>query len=85
MQVTSIANLERSGFAGIEETRIVHDAKIGGSQITLNGIKNFVYLADALYLPYGESNMHSHYEIDVITVLIDGELRHEGSLKHGTL
>ena len=83
MQITKVDDLKRSGFNGIEETRFVYDKRIGGNNQTLDGLKNFVYFADALYLPFGESKMHSHQNIDVITVLLDGELHHEGSLQHG--
>jgi redox-sensitive bicupin YhaK (pirin superfamily) len=43
----------------------------------------FVYLADARFMPHGETHMHNHHEIDVISVLVDGRLSHEGSLQHG--
>jgi hypothetical protein len=31
---------------------------------------NFVYLADARFLPRGETHLHSHREIDVISVMV---------------
>ncbi|WP_194436448.1 pirin family protein [Vibrio fluminensis] len=75
--------LHRGGFAGIEETRMVHDKRIGGDGMTWDGLGKFVYLADARYLPFGESRMHSHQHINVITVMLEGNLHHEGSLEHG--
>lgn len=83
MKILSRDTLPRGGFAGIEETRLIQDAKIGGNGNTWDGIGSFVYLADARYLPYGESGMHPHLEVDVITIMLEGRLTHEGSMEHG--
>jgi redox-sensitive bicupin YhaK (pirin superfamily) len=83
MNILSRDNLPRGGFAGIEETRLVADARIGGKTDTWNGLGSFVYLADARYLPFGESGMHPHLEVDVITIMLEGRLTHEGSMEHG--
>ena len=50
---------------------------------TWEGIGNFVYLADARFMPHGETGLHSHKEIDVLSVMVEGRIAHEGSLKHG--
>ena len=83
MNILSRDTLQRGGFAGIKETRLIKDAKIGGNSDTWDGLGNFVYLADARYVPYGESGMHPHMETDVITIMLEGRLSHEGSMKHG--
>ncbi|MDD1781391.1 pirin family protein [Enterovibrio sp. ZSDZ35] len=83
MKILERDSLPRGGFAGIEETRLVVDKKLGGNGNTWDGLGQFVYLADARYLPFGESKMHSHREVDVITVMLEGDLQHEGSMKHG--
>lgn len=75
--------LPLGGFEGIKEHRLVVDNKIGGNHDTWDGIGNFVYLADARYNPNGESKMHSHKEIDVISIIVEGRVNHEGSMKHG--
>ena len=49
------------------------------------GIGQFVYLADANFVPRGETRMHEHREIDVISVVMDGRIAHEGSLEHGRM
>ena len=77
-------SLHLGGFAGLKEHRLVVDKRIGGRDDTWDGIGNFVYLADAYFDPYGETKMHPHKEIDVISIVIDGEIHHEGSLEHGT-
>jgi redox-sensitive bicupin YhaK (pirin superfamily) len=83
MQILHRDSLPLGGFAGLTEKRLIQDRKIGGDSSTWDGLGNFVYLADAIYLPYGETKMHSHSEIDVITVMITGRLTHEGSMKDG--
>jgi len=83
MHILQRDSLTRGGFAGIKETRLIRDTRVGGDERTIDGIGNFVYLADARYLPHGESRLHSHHEIDVITVLVEGRLTHEGSLEDG--
>jgi redox-sensitive bicupin YhaK (pirin superfamily) len=76
-------SLTRGGFAGLKETRLIVDNKVGGNNTTWNGLGQFIFLADARYLPYGETRMHPHHEVDVITVMLEGNLQHEGSLEHG--
>jgi len=86
MKILHRDNLERGGFAGLREHRLVTDARLFGehqSSGAWDGIGNFVYLADARFLPKGETRLHSHKEIDVISVMVEGRIVHEGSLKHG--
>ncbi|MBL4596155.1 MAG: pirin family protein [Robiginitomaculum sp.] len=76
-------NLLLGGFAGLKEHRLVADKKIGGKSDTWDGLGNFVYLADARFVPNGETTLHPHKEIDVISVMVEGRIAHEGSLEHG--
>ncbi|MCV6637069.1 pirin family protein [Candidatus Albibeggiatoa sp. nov. NOAA] len=75
--------LPLGGFAGLTEHRLVVDQRVGGDSGTWNGLGNFVYLADAHFQPHGETRMHPHKEIDVISVLVEGRIEHQGSLEHG--
>ncbi len=80
-------SLPRGGFAGLREHRMVMDPKAFGKHInpgTWPGVGNFVYLADARFMPHGDTGMHGHREIDVISVMVEGRISHEGSLEHGT-
>lgn len=75
------------GFAGLTEKRLVMSERIFGPHkqpSTFDGLGAFVYLADANFNPYGDTRMHPHKEIDIISVMVKGRLRHEGSLKHGS-
>jgi len=86
MKILSRDTLELGGFAGIVEHRLVTDSRIFGERKkpeTFEGLGNMVYLADAQYKPLGSSGMHPHSEIDVISIIIDGRVSHEGSMEHG--
>ena len=60
MQILRRDSLHRGGFAGLRETRLIVDNKIGGKNDTWNGLGSFIYLADARFLPQGETHMHPH-------------------------
>jgi len=86
MQVLNRESLPLGGFAGLTEHRLVTDRRIFGSHKapnTFDGIANFVYLADAQFNAHGETHMHPHKEIDVISIMMNGRVSHEGSLEHG--
>ncbi|MCA9002641.1 MAG: pirin family protein [Planctomycetes bacterium] len=86
MHILRFDDLPPGGFAGLREKQFVTDARLFGilkHPPTSDGLGNFVYLADANFYPDGETRMHPHREIDVISVMIEGRIRHEGSLEHG--
>jgi redox-sensitive bicupin YhaK (pirin superfamily) len=86
MEILHRDDLELGGFAGLREHRLVTDSRLFGvhkSTDAWDGIGNFVYLADARFLPRGETRLHHHKEIDVISVMVEGRIMHEGSLEHG--
>lgn len=86
MKMLKYNDLPQGGFAGLLERQFVTDARLFGDRknpATADGIGNFVYLADANFQPKGETGMHPHREIDVISVMVDGRVQHAGSLEHG--
>ena len=86
MEIIHRDDLHRGGFAGLRETRMVMDQRVFGNRTesgTWSGLGNFVYLADAKFLPKGETHLHKHREIDVISVIVEGRIAHEGCLEHG--
>lgn len=86
MKTVTFDQLPQGGFAGLRERQFVTDYRLFGARkhpATANGIGNFVYLADANFMPNGETGMHPHREVDVISVMVDGRIRHAGSLEHG--
>ena len=79
-------DLPLGGFAGLKEHRLVMSPELFGTHInpgTWPGIAGFVYLADARFDPNGETRMHGHKEIDVISIMIEGRIDHQGSLETG--
>ncbi|NIM70375.1 MAG: pilus assembly protein [Xanthomonadales bacterium] len=79
-------DLHRGGFAGLRETRMVMHPGVWGAhreEHTHPGLGRFVYLADARFNPHGETHLHPHREIDVISLMVEGRIMHEGSLEHG--
>jgi len=86
MEILQYTELAQGGFAGLLERRFVMDSKIfnkSAASPEVDGIGNFVYLADANFKSMGETGMHPHREIDVISVMVQGEVAHQGSLEHG--
>lgn len=86
MKIVKRNILRRGGFAGLRETRLVMSPSIFRSRReagTSTGIGRFCYLADASFLPHGETRMHTHTDIDVISVMVDGRIKHEGSMENG--
>ena len=86
MKIIKRNNLRRGGFAGLRETRLVMSPRVFRNRResgTSPGIGKLVYLADARFLPHGDTRMHAHREIDVISIMVEGRIQHEGSLEHG--
>ena len=86
MKIVRRNRLRRGGFAGLRETRLVMSPRIfrdSREAGTSPGLGRFVYLADARFMPKGETRMHAHREIDVISMMVEGRIRHEGSLQDG--
>ncbi len=85
IQILHRDSLELGGFAGLKEHRLVVDPKVFGNNDSgaWSGIGNFVYLADAKFVPNGETHLHPHKEIDVISVIVDGRISHKGTLEEG--
>lgn len=86
MNIVKYEDLNQGGFAGLLERQFVTDSRVfGGSKKpgVVDGIGNFVYLADANFQPQGETGLHPHREIDVISVMVEGRIEHAGSLEHG--
>lgn len=87
LQILHRDDLKLGGFAGIREHRLVIDPQVFGNNDSgaWSGIGNFVYLADAKFIPNGETHLHNHKEIDVISIIIEGRIAHEGTLQEGNI
>ena len=82
-------DLPPGGFAGVREHRLVKAPALFGAGANRDGswpgMGNFAYLADAWFIPGGETGMHPHREIDVISVIVEGRILHRGSLGEGRM
>ncbi len=88
IEVLQRENLPLGGFAGLKEHRLVMSPKLFGESAApyaWDGIGNLVYIADARFDPKGETHMHDHEEIDVISVMVEGQIEHQGTLGQGTI
>lgn len=86
MEILQRDTLPLGGFQGVREHRLVTESRLFGEHRTpgaWNGLGRFVYLADARFVPGGETKLHAHREVDVISVILEGRIAHEGSLEHG--
>jgi quercetin 2,3-dioxygenase len=86
MKILHRDDMHHGGFAGLREHRFIMDKRVFGhhqEKGTINGIGNLIYLADARFNPHGETKMHGHKEVDVVSVMVEGEISHAGSLEHG--
>lgn len=86
MNILTESSLSIDGFANIKERRYIMDEKSFGDHRDENAFSRFasvIYLADAFIRPQGHTGRHSHKNVDIITVLIRGQLSHQGSLGDG--
>ncbi len=85
-QILRRDDLPLGGFAGLREHRLVMDSQAYGPNKdphAWDGVGNFIYLADARFIPHGETGLHPHQEVDVISVMVEGRIAHGGSLSDG--
>jgi redox-sensitive bicupin YhaK (pirin superfamily) len=87
MKILERDTLTLGGFAGLKEHQLVKDPKVFGSGANQDGswpgLGGLVYIADARFMPHGETQMHPHHEIDVISVMVEGRIEHHGSMAQG--
>lgn len=80
-------SLPLGGFAGLKEYQLIKNPQVFGKTTnkdgSWSGLGRFVYLADARFMPHGETQMHDHLEIDVISIMVEGNINHQGSMGHG--
>jgi redox-sensitive bicupin YhaK (pirin superfamily) len=86
VQILSRDKLPRNRFAGVREHRLIMDQRVFGDEDTgdsWQGFESLVYLADARFRANGETGLHDHHEVDVISVMVEGRIHHQGSLRNG--
>jgi quercetin 2,3-dioxygenase len=80
LRITHRDTLRRHRVTGLRETRLV--AARGGAS---RGLDSLVYLADAEIVPNGRTGPQSHRDVDIVTLVLDGRVAHEGTPGSSTL
>lgn len=87
MDILHRDDLTEGGFAGLREHRLIKDSAIFGPAANIDGswpgLGRCVYLSDAHFMPLGDTRLHDHLEVDVISVMVEGNIAHQGSMGHG--
>ncbi|MAX44671.1 MAG: Pirin-like protein [Alteromonadaceae bacterium] len=89
IRIIDAKNIPLSGFAGIVEKRMVMSPKIWpqaiGNEGLSQGLDDFLYLSYGHFKPSDGAPMHSHVDVDIVSVIINGKVGHKGSLGDGTI
>lgn len=80
MTIKHRSAIPETGFAGIREHRM-HMAQSLDEAL----MGSFIYLADATFIPNGETRLHPHRDVDIVSVMLKGRVEHRGSLGDGTI
>lgn len=82
MQILSASEIDIDGFRGVRERQYVMAPSFFRTvpEHAWGGLGNLVYLADAYFVARGTTGLHSHARIDILTLLANGRVEHQGSL-----
>lgn len=83
MKVLNYDELDIVGFAGVRERILVMDSRVFGyhrREDTWQGYGQLTYLAHAYLKPGGSTGRHSHSDVDIVSIVTRGQVRHEGSV-----
>lgn len=86
MRTLHTDELDIVGFGGIrEQVLIMEPSQFSGRVLedTWQGFGDLTYMAHAYFKRYGQTGMHFHDNVDIISVITRGEIHHEGTLGHG--
>lgn len=80
--------LPTGGFDGIVETRMAMSPNIWQEAANRNdishGLGDFIYLASGYFKPNDGAPLHPHNDVDIVSIILSGEVGHKGSLGDGT-
>lgn len=86
MRILRASDVDITGFASIRERVMLSDRQTFGFGVADECFDRFagcVYLANAWFLPYGETGLHHHAGMDIISLIPRGSMLHQGSLGDG--
>jgi len=82
-------DLPLGGFAGIVETQMVLSPQVWRDAAHRDGISHglddFIYLSTGHFKPNDGAPMHPHRDVDIVSVILSGEVGHKGTLGDGTV
>ena len=83
MKILDYETLDIVGFGGLRENILVMDESVFGAhrrEDSWQGFAGQTYMAHAYFKPYGETGMHEHSSVDIVSVITKGPIHHAGSL-----
>lgn len=87
-RVIHYSDLPQGGFAGIVEKQMVLNPelwpKAAGRNDISHGLGDFIYLALGQFLPNDGAPIHPHNDVDIVSVVFNGDVGHKGTLGDGT-
>ncbi|BCG63202.1 MAG: hypothetical protein methR_P0896 [Methyloprofundus sp.] len=88
-RIIHVNDLPQGGFAGIVETQMVISPKLmsaASSRADIShGLGSFVYLSTGYFKPNDGAPIHPHENVDIVTLVLSGQIAHKGSLGDGTV
>ncbi len=89
INIVRFNDLPQGGFAGIVEKQMVISPKLMPS-ITARkdisfGLADFIYLSTGYFKPNDGAPIHPHVDVDIVTLILSGQLAHKGTLGDGTV
>lgn len=86
MRIVNEEQMDISGFGGVRERVLLLDRNTFSQRIPdecWDGFGHCVYLANAWFLPGGETGMHYHDGMDIVSVIPRGRILHQGNSGNG--
>jgi len=89
MRIIHVSDLPLGGFAGIVEKQMVISPKLKKSASLRTdiswGLDSFIYLATGYFKPNDGAPLHPHDNVDIVTVVLSGSVKHAGTLGDGSV
>ncbi len=89
LRIIKYSDIPQGGFAGIVEKQMVISPKLMPGALNReeisHGLGDFIYLAQGHFKPNDGASLHPHNNVDIVTLVLSGSIKHAGSLGDGTV
>ena len=89
LRIIHLNDVPQGGFGGIVEKQMVVSPKLAPNASNRkdisHGLGDFIYLATGYFKPHDGASLHPHDNVDIVTVVWNGSIGHEGTLGDGTV